>query len=35
MKHRPNDERIGLRGQAFDYAMVFLVIIYIVGFFML
>lgn len=35
MKEIPNDNRIGFRGEAFDYALTFLVIVYIIGFFML
>jgi len=35
MKEIPNDNRIGFRGETYDYAIVFLVIAYIIGFFML
>jgi len=35
MKSIPNDDRIGFRGEAFDYALTFLVIMYVIGFFIL
>ena len=35
MKAIKNDSKVGFRGEAFDYAITFLVFMYIIGFFLL